>query len=83
VLFRRCPVRAVTMASTATRVDSSRSVPDVLVRIAPLARESRDSREPASQVPSPRRTVDDVAARLGVAGRSSVVRPRASFMAAS
>ncbi|MGH3206066.1 MAG: VOC family protein [Streptosporangiaceae bacterium] len=39
--------------------------------------------EPTTQVPSPRRTVDDTAASSGLAGRSSVVIPRAWFMAAS
>lgn len=41
------------------------------------------AREPASQVPSPRRTVDDTAASPGLAGRSSVVMPMSWFMAAS
>ena len=36
-----------------------------------------------AQVLSPRRTVDDTAASPGRAGRSSVVMPMASFMAAS
>jgi hypothetical protein len=39
--------------------------------------------QPASQVPSPRSIVDDMAASSGCAGRSNVVMPRASFMAAS
>ena len=37
----------------------------------------------ANRVPSPRRIVDDTAASPGCAGRSSVVMPMASFMAAS
>jgi len=37
----------------------------------------------ASHVPSPRRTVDDTDASPGLAGRSSEVMPRSSFMAAS
>ena len=44
---------------------------------------ARESGEPASQLLSPRRTVDDTAASPGLAGRSSAGMPRASFMAAS
>ena len=49
----------------------------------PASPPARESRQPASQVPSPRRTVDDMAASPGLAGSSSVVMPKSSFMAAS